>query len=344
MRLLIVKLSSLGDVVHALPTLAALRRASPDAHIAWLVGPAAAGILAGHPMLDATFVWRGDATPAAPHTEALTSTLALARRLRAQRFDAALDLQGLLRSAVLAYLSGARRRVGFRNFQEGAFLFNTERAISDRKDIHAVFGYLAFAAHLGAPTDVIEFPFPDSPGAGKRLDALLAPAAGKPLVALIPDASWPTKRWPTERFALVADALADDGAACVIIGGDASGPAADEILRRAESHPINAAGRTLLPDLPALFRRCALAVANDSGPMHIAAAVGRPVVALFGPTSPVRTGPFGDGHAVIRAPVPCLDCHRRRCSDLRCMTGIPVDQVVDAARRMLRDSPRPPGV
>jgi len=346
MRLLIIKLSSLGDVVHALPTLAALRRRFNDAHIAWLVGPAAAGIVAGHPMLDQTFIWRSGSAPIAPRTEGLAHTRGLIRRLRAERFDITLDLQGLFRTAILAFASGAPRRVGFRNFQEGAFLFNNERAIPDRKDVHAVHGYLAFAAHLGAATEPIEFVFPESPGAEQRLDELLVPAAGKSVVALISDAGWPSKRWPAERFAAVADALAGDGAACVIIGGADSQPLAEEISGRARSRPINAAGRTVLADLPALFRRCAAAVANDSGPMHIAAAVGCPVVALFGPTSPARTGPFGDGHVVIEAPLPCLGCRRRECSHLHCMTEINTPQVIAAAHGLLgarvRDSSLPP--
>lgn len=336
MRLLIVKLSSLGDVVHALPTLAALRRAFPDAHITWLVGPEAAGIVAGHPMLDQTFIWRDDSSPTVPSTEAVASTLALIRRLRAERYDVALDLQGRLRTSLLAFLGGVPRRVGFRNLQEGGFLFSNERVIPDRKDIHAVYGYLAFAAHLGAPTEPVEFAFPESPGADARLDDLLKPAEAKPLVALVPHARWPTKRWPAERFARVADALANDDAACVIVGSDAAAPVADEILRSAQSRPINAAGRSRLADLPALFRRCAAAVANDSGPMHIAAAVGCPVVALFGPTSPVSTGPLGDGHVVIQAPVPCLNCRKRDCDHKRCMTDIAPDDVIAAARRVLR--------
>ena len=334
-RILIVKLSSLGDVVHGLPTLAALRRAFPEARIGWLVGPEAAGIVAGHPMLDQTVVWRAEASPTPERTEGIASTLTLTRRLHAERYDIALDLQGLLRSSVLCFLSGARRRIGFRNWQEGAFLFNNERAVSDRKDVHAVRGYLAFAAHLGAATEPVEFVFPESPGAEERLDDLLEPAGGRPLAALIPHAMWAIKRWPAERFARVADALAEDGAACVIVGGEAAAPAAEEIVRHAASQPINAAGRTRLADLPALFRRCAAAVANDSGPMHIAAAVGCRVVALFGPTSPVRTGPFGDGHVVIQAPVPCLNCRRRECSDVRCMTEIEPDEVIAAVRRVL---------
>jgi len=342
-RILLVKLSSIGDVVHSLPVLAAARRRYPQAHIAWAVGPAAADLVAGSPHLNETLVvgaTHGEeaAVRAVP---SLSSPWRLRKALRERRFDLALDMQGLLKTALIAYLSGARDRIGFRNLQEGAFLFNNRRMVPDRRDCHAVEGYLGFARAIGAPAEPLDFTIHVSEADRRAVDALLS--GQRNLIALVPGARWQSKRWPAERFAQVADALAGEfGATCVVVGARGDAALAEQIQGVAESAVLDLCGKTTLKQLAEVLRRCRLTIADDTGPMHISAAVGTPTVAIFGPTDPSRLAPYGSGHAVVKAASPCAPCRRRDCRPLRCMEAITGEQVVGAAERIIR--PLTPGV
>jgi heptosyltransferase-1 len=334
---LLVKLSSIGDVVHSLPVAAAVRRRYPDAHLAWAVGPAAADLVSGNPHLSEALVVGGkgldrDAVRAVPPTGA---PLALRRALRQRRFDLALDLQGLFRSALIAYLSGARDRIGFRNRQEGAFLLNNRAIVPDRRDVHAVEGYLGFAQALQAPAEPLDFTIAITEADRRAVDELVGGATN--LVALVPGARWPTKRWPAERFAAVAEALRREvGCTCVVVGGEGDGELACRIQERSGGQALDLTGHTSLKQVAELFRRCRLTIANDTGPMHISAAVGTPTVAIFGPTDPVRLRPYGEGHAVVSAPTPCAPCRKRICDPTRCLEAIAPEQVISAARSVIR--------
>jgi lipopolysaccharide heptosyltransferase I len=335
--ILLVKLSSIGDVVHSLPVAAALRRRYPDARIAWAVAPPAADLVAGNPHLTETLVVGGRARgeegvssvppPGAP--------LALRRALRARAFDLALDLQGLLKSAFIAYLSGARDRVGFRNHQEGAFLLNNHAIVPDRRDVHAVEAYLGFARALGAPAEPLDFTIASSEADRHAADLLLGGATD--LAALVPGARWPSKRWPAHGFAAVADALgAEFGCTCVVLGSGGERSLADQVVARARRPVVSLAGRTSLRQLCEVLRRCRVTIANDTGPMHISAAVGTPTVAIFGPTDPTRLRPYGEGHSVVSAPPPCAPCRRRNCQPRRCLAAILPEQVITAARAIIK--------
>jgi lipopolysaccharide heptosyltransferase I len=340
--ILLVKLSSIGDVVHSLPVLAAARRRFPKAHIAWAVGPAAADLVAGNPHLDEALVVGGDGPAGADvcPIPRLSSPLRLALALRERRFDLALDMQGLLKTALIAYLSGARDRVGFHNLQEGAFLFNNRRIVRDRRDVHAIEGYLGFANAIGAPAEPLDFTIPISHADRGVVDELLR--GQRNLIALVPGARWHSKRWPAERFAEVADVLAGEfGATCAVVGGEGDRALAERIGEAARSEILDLSGRTTLRQLAEVLRRCRVAIANDTGPMHISAAVGTPTVAIFGPTDPTRLAPYGSGHAVLKASVPCAPCRRRECLPLRCLEAITVRQVVSVTEHILR--PHSPG-
>jgi lipopolysaccharide heptosyltransferase I len=338
--ILLVKLSSIGDVVHALPVAAAARRRYPDAHIAWAVGPAAADLVSGNPHLSETLVVGGKGpdrkgVSAVPPTGA---PLALRRALRERRFDLALDLQGLFKSALIAYLSGARDRIGFRNRQEGAFLLNNRAIVPDRRDVHAVEGYLGFAHALQAPAEPLDFTIAMTEAERQAVDELVGEAVN--LVALVPGARWPTKRWPAERFAAVAETLSREvGCTCVVVGGAGDGQLARQIQERASGGALDLTGRTSLKQLAEVFRRCRLTIANDTGPMHISAAVGTPTVAIFGPTDPIRLRPYGEGHAVVGAPTSCAPCRRRTCHPTRCLEAVAPEQVIAAARPIIRAAP-----
>ncbi len=335
-RLLIIKPSSLGDIVHALPTVAALRRRWPSAKLAWLVKREWAEVLDGNPDLDEVLAV----------DLSMKGWPAAIRAVRAGRFDVVVDLQGLLRSAMLGWMSGAPVRIGFANGREGSPWFYTDHIPVPAASIHAVDRYLLIARALGAEPEKpgpSAFPLPHDAGAEAKVDALLAAAdvqMGTVLVALNPSARWPTKRWPAESFAAVGDRLQQQvGVRVVVVGGVEDRPVGEAVMRAMRTAPIDLAGKTTMKELIALLRRLRLFITNDSGPMHLAAAVGTPVIALFGPTDPARTGPYGAGHTILRSGIPCSPCFSRRCMNavtMECMTAIHPQQVIESAAKLLK--------
>jgi lipopolysaccharide heptosyltransferase I len=339
--ILIVKLSSIGDVVQSLPVLAALRRRFPAAHIAWAIKSPAADVVADSPHLDETLVLGGGpgVSESVRSVPALTAPLRLARALRARKFDVALDMQGLFKSALVTCLSGAAVRIGFDNLQEGAFLFINRRVVPDRRDVHAVEGYLGFADALGAPAQPLDFTIATSEADRRFVGELLE--GREDLLAFVPGGRWLSKRWYPDRFAAVTDALAGEfGCAGVVVGGADDRPLAQEIAAAARSEIIDLTGRTTLKQLAEVFRRCRITIANETGPLYISAAVGTPTVAIFGPTDPRHLGPYGEGHAKVSARVACAPCRRRRCRHLVCMDAVAPAQVIEAARELLRGANR----
>lgn len=332
-RILIIKPSSLGDIVHALPTAAALRRRFPAAKLTWLVKREWAEVLDGNPDIDAVLAV----------DLSLGGWPTAIEKVRAGRFDLVVDLQGLLRSAVLGWLSGAPVRIGFANGREGSPWFYTDRVAVPSSSLHAVDRYLLVAKSLGLPADQLfplVFPLPHDPVAEARVAALLTSEGIKTeavLIAMNPSARWDTKQWSAASFASVADHLQREAGACVVmIGGRAERPRGEQVIRHMRSAPIDLVGKTTVKELIALLRRVGALITNDSGPMHLAAAVGTPVVALFGPTDPARTGPYGDGHTVLRSGVACSPCFSRRCTNpslMECLTAIRPRQVVEAATK-----------
>ena len=323
-RILVVKLSSLGDVVHALPVAGALRRRFPHCHLTWLAGSAAADVarMCGH--VDRVVTWNPGKRPRLP----------LVADLRSARPQVALDVQGVARTTWLTWLSGARWRIGFRSWQEGAFALCNLRVIPPRTDIHAVDAYLEFARFLGADGEEADFGLRVPAEARERAIEIVAAPADEPTVALLPGTRWPTKKWPAEHFAALAVALGGLGVRCVVLGSREDREAGETISAAAPDSVRDLTGRTSLAQSAAVIAECALAVGNDSGPMHLSAALGVPVIGLFGPTDPVRTGPYGAGHVVLRAPVPCGGCRRRRCR-IPCMGWLSPEGVLEEVRRRL---------
>lgn len=335
-RILIIKPSSLGDIVHAVPTLAALRDAFPQAHVTWLVKRQWAGLLERVEGLDR--VW--------PVEPGFIGWLGQVPKLRAAGFDLVVDLQGLFRSGAIARLTGCPTRIGFANAREGSPLFYTHRVPVPTPDIHAVDRYLLVAAALGAvKSGKPEFrlrPLPADQEAITRVLERHGVKEGAPWVAVNVSARWPTKRWPVASFAAVADRIQREGLArVVLIGGPDEHVDAENVKSLMRTGPVDLTGATPIGHLPALLRRAALLITNDSGPMHVAAAVGTPVVALFGPTSPARTGPYGTGHAVLACPVPCSPCFSRVCRNgepLVCLKGVATEEVLREAARLISPS------
>jgi lipopolysaccharide heptosyltransferase I len=307
MNVAIVKLSSIGDVVHALPLAAALKRHRPETRVTWVAEAREATLLAGHPDLDEVIVadtrgWRRGRAPIA----ALHDMGTLTRRLRARAFDVVLDPQGLVKSGLLTALTRAPRRIGFaRGFRREwlSGLFINERVRPPATARHAVEQYLAFLTPLGIADPAIEFRLPADADADRRVEAFLAGTGIKPhdrLVVVNPGSGRADKQWPVAHYHELARRLADEaGARIVVLWGP--GEETDARTIAASIRDGLAAPPTSLRELTALARRAQLMIAGDTGPLHIAAAVGTPCLGLYGPTSGARNGPYGPGHRVLQS-------------------------------------------
>jgi heptosyltransferase I len=336
-RILIVKLSSFGDVLHAMPTLEALRDAYPSAHITWLVEAAYAPLLSGHPALDEVWV-----APRLRPAEFFSGTNAatlrrLVRQLRARPFDLVVDVQGLLKSALWVALARSPRKVGYDQTRELSYLALTERVTPFDPEAHAVQRYLNLAHHLGAPPAPPRFRL--GLDAAADIAALIPPATGAPLAVLHPGARWASKLWPPASWARLAEWLQAQGFQVAVTGSRADQELAGGILAQCRSPLVNLAGATSLGQLAAILRKTRLAVTTDTGVMHLAAALGTPVTALFGPTAPWRTGPFGEGHRVVRLGLACSPCFKRRCPEPRCLTDLAPEMVAAACEKILSVRP-----
>ncbi|MFP3867057.1 MAG: lipopolysaccharide heptosyltransferase I [Desulfobacteraceae bacterium] len=349
-RILLVKLSALGDVIHTLPTLEALRATYPQARITWLVEEAAAPLLIGHPALNDVWVsrrrsWLRPWQNGLSWAQAAQDLTRLIHQLRHAEFDLVIDVQGLLKSALWVALARSPRKIGYDRTREGSYLVLTERLPPFDREAHAVWRYLNLARYLGAAPAPPRFRLPLQEDTGAWLAPVWQERTG-PLIVLHPAARWPSKCWPEARFAELADRLATDRQARIVFTGGANDPPlVARIKARMQTAALDLSGRTNLLELARLFQQADLAVTTDTGPMHLAAAMGTPVVALFGPTAPWRTGPFGDRHQIVRLDLPCSPCFQRCCPHPDCMTGIGVEAVWTAVQQRLRfpylDPPAP---
>jgi len=334
-HILIIKPSSLGDVVHTLPVLNLLRRRWPEAHMSWLVGSAFASLIQGHPQLNEVIAFdRRHFARAWCHPAAAIGLSRFVVDLARRHFDLVIDLQGLFRSGFLTALTGAAVRVGFANARELAPVFYTHHVPIESMEQHAIDRYLAVTDALGCGRQPVEFKFVLDAADRAHVDAIVGGIG--PFAVLLPGATWPTKRWPAGRFAALVDPLRRRFGLSTVVAG------ASDVAEIAEHIPaaVNAVGRTNLRQLAALIERADLVIANDSGPMHIAAAMGRPLVAIFGPTNPVRTGPYHRPDSVVRANLSCSPCYSRKCNHISCMNWLGIEPVLEAAASQL-SRPRP---
>jgi heptosyltransferase I len=353
-NILLVRLGSLGDIVHALPVAAALRDRYPDARLDWLVDARHVAILDLVPMVDRRIVVspRGSLRVDRPghagdrQFAGRGGLLSAIRFLRQQRYDAALDLQGLIKSAVFARASGARRVIGFERAhlrERQARALYTEAAPIP-PGVHVVFKNLSVLRALGidppaAPGFPIDIPF--SPGL-EALRTALAPRALEDGYALVnPGAAWPNKRWPPERFGRVATALQQRYGLPSVVSW---GPGEEDLARAvaaASGGSAILAPPTGIGDLLAIARGAALAVSGDTGPLHLAAATGTPLVALFGPTDPSRNGPWRQDDVSLSRFAECVCHYERRCRRERpCIEEITVEEVLGAIERRLATARR----
>ncbi len=341
MNILLVKLSAIGDVVHTLPALGALRKLYPEAHITWVVEEAAADLVISHPWLDRVIVFRRKSwlkkLKAGDFRLVTGEIKAFLKMLRSCKYDLVLDFHGLLKSSLVVCLSSGKRKVGFDSYQELSGFFVRGKVFEDLGK-HAVDRYLDIVRYLGAQDPPVDFLIPRGPENENRVRGLLGKAGvaeGEAFVAVNPLALWETKLWPAENFARLCDLIAGNMGLKVVITGVLD-KAMRRILALVKTPVVDLTGKTTLRDLASLYRRANLLVTTDTGPMHIAAAVGTRVIALFGPTDPSRTGPYGKGHRVLTRKLACRPCFKKKCADPICMTQLTVEEVLQAVQEELQ--------
>ncbi len=329
-KVLIIKPSSLGDIVHSLPFLSAMNDAFPKAEIHWVVAKGLEGLLQNNPMVKKLWIIHKDQWKNLKKMrETIAEVKGLFKDLKTEKYDLAIDLQGLLRSGLLIKASHASARVGFKEAREGSRLFYTH-AIKGGRDIHAVDRYLKIAAALGCEIDAVRFPMPLIKESEKVKK--LKREAGKYAV-IVSGARWETKRWAAGRFGKLAYML---NIKSIIVGSAADAKISKEIEAMSGGKAISMAGMTDMEELISIIRGARCVVTNDSGPMHIAAAFNIPTAAIFGPTNPVRTGPYGRNNLIVKSDVTCAPCYKRECKTIRCMESISIEQVYDAVKKIMQ--------
>ncbi|MHC4532981.1 MAG: glycosyltransferase family 9 protein [Planctomycetota bacterium] len=295
-NILIIKPSSLGDIILALPALTALRKSFPDAKISWLIRPEFAPILENHPHLTEIIPFdRKFLGKAWFHPGASGSLLSLIKRLRHTEFDAVIDFQGLFRTASLAWLSGCKKRFGIAHAREFAPLFYTHKITQTKDCIHLVDYYLKIIKAAGASELDVQFVLPQHPEAADSVSRLLDSHGIAPdnYVVFIPGSAHDDKRWPVERFAELAGKISSKFGLPITATGDACEAALIEKLKGLSDVPVaNIAGKTSLSELVVLLKNARLVVSNDTGPGHIAAALSTPLVLMFSWSNPARIAPY----------------------------------------------------
>lgn len=337
-NILVVKLSAIGDVIHALPVSYAVKEQYPDAHLTWVVEKAAYAILEDNPYIDELILF--EKAKFRSVSGFLHEIRPFRKRLRVHRYDASLDLQGLFKSAAIVWNAGAKLRIGTANMREGAHLVSRP-VRGAHAGGHIVERYLDVARALGCRVGEVRFPVTVSDRDRMAADTLLAREGvqeGRRFVAFAIGANWPNKRWPAEHFAALSDRLYHAHYVPVLVGGGHT----DEMLARdivaaGEIPPVNLVGRTNLKQLAHVFTRAALVLGGDTGPVHLAAGLGTPTVMLMGPTDANRNGPYRQQENAIEAPRSCRGCWRRACpKGLDCLAAVTVDAVAAKIGTALR--------
>ncbi len=331
-RILIIKPSSLGDIIHGLPVLKAIREKWPDAKISWLVKEIYADILHGNPCIDELILLKKNSLT--------TAIFPFGKKLHQARFDLVLDIQGLFRSGLIAYLSGAPIRVGFRNGRELSTIFYTHK-VDIPISLHAVDRNLKLASSLGCKNQKVKFPLKMNRKSLCEVSDFFKKNQlnnKNPIIILAPGGRWEKKRWPAKFFSRLGLLLSKELKAGVILIGDNQERRLVQEIRNSMQISAAEAIDVSLPFLVEIIGKSDVVVTNDSAPMHIAAATGIPVVALFGPTNPDRTGPYTERKLVIRKDMECIPCFRKPCIYNRfdCMESISVEEVFEGVKHILK--------
>jgi heptosyltransferase I len=364
-RILLIKPSAVGDVVHALPVLAKLRQRYPSARIDWMLTPQIAELIRHHPALSNAVLFARHAygRPWENWSDSAEGFGGLLGELRDARYDLVVDLHGQFRSAFFTLVTGAATRIGFdrprksvrkagrplptqafvhgwTGAREGSWMAYTHRIPIPTLDTHAAERYLWLGDLLGFSGESPDFTVPVPTAARESIGRVLLEHgfAERPLAVLTPGTLWETKHWPSESFAQVARYLIDRGWA-VVLGGSTKDKPRCQAVAAACPEALDLSGKTRLSELAALIGRAAICVTNDSGPMHLAAALETPLVCIFGPTNPLWVGPWGQPQGVVRVDLACSPCYLRRIRecphDHACMKLVTPQMVIAKVERTL---------
>jgi heptosyltransferase I len=363
-KILLIKLSAVGDVVHTIPVLNKLRRRYPSAQLDWLVTPAIAELLRHHPAISNVIEFEREAWSTPWRLAPFAAYARLAAKLRSLGYDLVVDMHGQFRTAALTLATGAPARIGFdrprasvwdasaRKFpeqarkhawqgaREGSWIAYTHHIPVPTLDLHAVDRYLNVGPILGLDGGPADFSLPIPQMAVSRVEALLTQHGADPadIVVMAPGTIWETKHWGSDKFAKVARHFLSKGFAVILIGSQRERVVCEEVAVLAPG-VIDLAGMTTLAELAALIRRSAISITNDSGPMHLAVALDRPVVSIFGPTDPIWIGPYRRPDVVLHADLECSPCYLRKLKHCRhdhaCMRSVPAPAVIERAERIL---------
>jgi lipopolysaccharide heptosyltransferase II len=370
-RILLIKPSAVGDVVHALPVLAKLRQRYPSARIDWMLTPPIADLVAGHPALSNVVLFQRQAygKPWKNWGKSIHDFSQMMADLHGAQYDLVIDLHGQFRSAFFTLVTGASTRIGFdrprrsvwtagrplpkeafkhgwTGAREGSWLAYTHRIAIPTLDTHASERYLRLGDLLDFPAGPPDFSINLPAGAQANITRVLDQNGllGKPLALLCPGTLWETKHWPAEYFAKVAEYFLALGWGVALAGSNKDRAVCQKVIGLVPG-VVDLSGQTTVADLAALIQRAGMCVTNDSGPMHMAAALGAPLVAIFGPTDSLWVGPFGQPQAVVRAGLFCSPCYLRRIKDCpyshACMRQVTPDIVIQKIQQTLADPKHP---
>lgn len=340
LKILIVRLSAIGDVIHSLPAVSCLRKRFPDAVISWVVEDKAADVILNNPILDKVYVvpkkkWKQRGFS----FQNIKEFCSLIKEIRSDGYDIAIDLQELFKSGIITFLSGAKRRIAHAGTREFAEFFVNEKLpahdIFDPKKL-IIQRYLEPAAYLGADINNIEFSLPPATDETvTKVDKLFKQVdTSKPVIAFSPATIWPTKHWIESYWSELLDLLSSNNTV-IFLGSNNDTAMIQRIIDNSTSQNIvSFAGQTDLFDLMEIFRRTDILVAPDTGPAHIANAVGKPaIVTIFGPTSHKRSCPVGEQHNSVSLDLACQPCFRRKCNrsenQMVCMKGIKPETIFE---------------
>ena len=353
--ILILKLGSLGDVVHTLPLANTLRDNFPHIRIGWVVEKRFSDLIEGHPSIDEVIVFdRGECL-----YRTFFAFIGVIRKIRSRKYEIIMDLQGNLKGSLIVFLSRCRRRMGFKRGSsriEPVSTFFTNRKVAEDGS-HIIERNLSFAVALGvegrnisgcSPTSLraearapcndmryqenISFKVPVLESARRHIDDFLRARNihGRRIVIIHPGVTWVTKRWALKNYSLLVEEITEkfSNSAIVITAGPGEEALVNKIQESCKVHTVITDSMSLDVFI-ALLDRCEVFIASDTGPLHLAAALGKRVIGLYGPTDPVRNGPWGEENFAVWKKLSCSGCWRRRCSDVRCMSGIQISEVME---------------
>ncbi len=338
-NILIVRLGAIGDVLHCTPVSKALRAQYPDARLSWIVSDKAKDILIGNPYLDELVIWDKEQWKELSLFEQFRALGVLRQTLRAEQYDLVVDVHAQLLPGLITSNTGAPTRIGFVDAQEMAGIFYTRKAYRDRA-AYITRQYLSVLTPLGitdADPRMIMPIAPDNYRNAAKLWAECNFTADDIVVVLNPATAWETKCWPPEYFMQLGNYLLHEKKIKILLtGANADIPLNSRIRAGINGSTIDIAGKTGIKDLAAIIQKCSLFITGDTGPLHIAAAVGTPTLSLFGPTDRQVNAPLGDQHASFLSSVPCRECRKRKCNHFICMARIEPLEVYQEATKLLQ--------